>query len=351
MRTTRAGSSFTIVGENTHATRSLSRSGRHITELPDGRPAIRFEDAAGHERFLTLPPALRDGQDFAAGKVKHVRAAVLALLDDREPDASDARAYIEALARRQVAAGADWLDLNVDEVAPDGSTRVAAMVQLVRSVEGLAIAPPAIDSSDPAVIRAGVEASGDPSGLLLNSASLDRLEVLDLAASAGCAVVVAASGAAGLPKDAGQRVANAERIVAEATRRGIPDDHLHVDPLVMPVGVEPEAGRHFLDAVRRLRERFGPRVHLTGGLSNVSFGLPGRRRLNDVFIDLATEAGADAGIIDPVASDLGRIAARDRSSRPHRLAAYLLTGADPYGMAYLTAFRAGELEREERVLA
>jgi hypothetical protein len=142
MRTTRSGSPFTIVGENLHATRAVLRSGRHVTELPDGRPAIRFEDDRGAERRLALPAPIIDGQDFAAGKVRHVRAAVLTLLDGQEPDASDARAYVEALARRQVAAGADWLDLNVDEVAPEGTTRARAMAILVPIVEALGPVPP-----------------------------------------------------------------------------------------------------------------------------------------------------------------------------------------------------------------
>ena len=346
MRPTRAGNPFTIVGENIHATRTLQRSGRHVTEMPDGRPAIRFEDAGGAERFLAVPDEVRAGQDFAAGRVKHVRAALVALLAGRNPDAADARAYMEALARRQVAAGADWLDLNVDEIAHDVVARAEAMRLAVRIVEDLGAVPPSLDSSDATVIRAGLEASAHPARLLLNSASLERLDVLDLAAAAGCAVVVGAAGETGLPADADERVANAERIVAQAKARGLADASLHVDPLVIPVAVNPEAGTHFLGAVRRLRERLGPDVHLTGGLSNVSFGLPGRRLLNDVFVDLAAEAGADAGIIDPVGNDLARIAARDRTARPYRLAADLLTGADPYGMEYLAAFRAGELAGE-----
>jgi 5-methyltetrahydrofolate--homocysteine methyltransferase len=116
-----------------------------------------------------------------------------------------------------------------------------------------------------------------------------------------------------------------------------------VDALVLPVAVDPEIGGHFLDAVRALRTAFGAELHLTGGLSNVSYGLPARKLLNDVFIDLAIAAGADSGIIDPLANDPRRIAGLDRGARPYQLAADLLTGADPYGGEFLRAFRAGEL--------
>ena len=120
---------------------------------------------------------------------------------------------------------------------------------------------------------------------------------------------------------------------------------MHVDPLVMPVAVEPEVGAWFLEAARDAARHVSvPEIHLTGGLSNVSFGLPLRKLLNEVFIDLAVAAGADSGIIDPVASDVRRIFAQDRRARAYVLAADLLTGRDPFGMEFLTAFRAGELD-------
>jgi hypothetical protein len=346
VRTTRAGGPFTIIGENIHATRSLQRSGRHVGIGPSGREAICFETEAGAQRFLTIPKTVIEGSDFAAGKVKHIAAAVIALLAGSEPDASDARAYIETVARRQIEAGADWIDLNVDEVAQDTPTQQAAMRLLVGIVEALGTVPPALDSSDAAVIAAGLEASADPAQVLLNSASVERLEVLEMAASARCGVVASAAGERGLPSGVEDRLANAQRIVELAHARGVALEAMYVDPLVLPVAVDPEAGAKFLEAISRIRGALGPAVHITGGLSNVSFGMPGRRLLNDVFIDLAVEAGADSGIIDPVASDMTRVFERDRSGRAYRLAADMLKGADPYGTEFISAFRAGELAGE-----
>jgi 5-methyltetrahydrofolate--homocysteine methyltransferase len=146
-----------------------------------------------------------------------------------------------------------------------------------------------------------------------------------------------------MPASAQERVANAARIIEDATRRGIPLGGMHVDPLVIPVAVEPEVGAWFLEAVATVRATYGPEIHLTGGLSNVSFGMPLRKLLNDVFIDLAAEAGADSGIIDPVASDPRRIFTQDRTTRAYARAADLLAGRDMFGMEFLTAYRAGEL--------
>lgn len=342
MASNAASRPFIVIGENIHATRVLLRSGARVVSLPDSMPALPFTDDDGTDRLLPIPgPALEGSGEKQ--KVKHVKAAVLAGLAGG-PHAELGRGYVRFLARRQADAGADYLDLNVDEVGNDLETRIAAMRWLVAAVEDATRAALALDSSAPEVLRAGLATAARTTGtLLLNSASLERIDVLDLAAAEGCAVVLGASGTGSMPSSAQERVANAEHIVEEAARRGIAPFRRHVDPLVMPVAVEPEVGTWYLLAVHTLRERFGPEIHLTGGLSNVSFGLPLRKLLNDVFIDLAAEAGADSGIVDPVASDLRRIFAQDRAGRAYSLAADLLTGRDPFGMEFLAAFRAGEI--------
>jgi cobalamin-dependent methionine synthase I len=102
------------------------------------------------------------------------------------------------------------------------------------------------------------------------------------------------------------------------------------------------AGQAYLDAVQTIRERFGDDIHITGGVSNISFGLPARRIISDVFLDLCVENGQDSGIIDPVA-DVHAALNPDRESRAYELARAMLTGEDAYGMRFIEAFRAGEL--------
>ena len=136
---------------------------------------------------------------------------------------------------------------------------------------------------------------------MLNSASLERLEALDLARAHDCRVVVTAAGERGMPDGAEARVANATRMVEAALTRGFSQGDLHIDPLVFPNSVDSGFGHHCLDAIRALRARFGADIHITGGMINVSFGLPARKLLNEIFVLLAVEAGADGGIMDPVA--------------------------------------------------
>ena len=84
-------------------------------------------------------------------------------------------------------------------------------------------------------------------------------------------------------------------------------------------------------------------IHITGGVSNVSFGMPARRLISDVFLDLCVAAGQDSGIVDPVAADIARALVPDRESATYQLAANLLTGADAFGVEFIEAFRDGRL--------
>ena len=93
-----------------------------------------------------------------------------------------------------------------------------------------------------------------------------------------------------------------------------------------------------------MRAKYGADIHISGGFSNVSFGMPARRLINDVFLILAVEAGADSGIIDPVTSNLEQTFALDRGSRPYQLAEDLLLGRDEWCATFIRAHRKGELK-------
>jgi cobalamin-dependent methionine synthase I len=346
---------FVIIGENVHATRSFARQGKNLVTV-DGVEAVAFRDASRTERTCPIAAPVAASSEFAKNKVKHIRnALLLGLGGDRVLDpkltgdvsAEDGRAgrdYLVAAAIRQQRNGAHYLDVNVDEINPDEGVRVLAMAWLVGLLEGAVGVPLSLDSSSQAILEAGFRASTAPCGpLMLNSASAERPEALDLVAANRGAVVLSAAGIGGLPSTIEGRVANAKAIYADAISRGIAPADCHVDLLVLPVGVDAQSGNTFLGSVRRFREEHGPEVRLTGGLSNVSFGLPNRRLVNDAFLALAIDAGVDSGIVDPNVADPARASALDRDARPFRLAANVLTGQDEYAVEYMTAHRAGEL--------
>jgi 5-methyltetrahydrofolate--homocysteine methyltransferase len=133
-------------------------------------------------------------------------------------------------------------------------------------------------------------------------------------------------------------------MVETALAKGIAIQDVYIDPLVFPISVDAEFGNHCFDAIRLLRQRYGSKIHITGGFSNVSFGLPCRRLINDVFINLAVDAGADSGIIDPITSKIQNVLNIDRNSKPYQLAKDMLLGSDLYCKNFLRAYRKGELQ-------
>ena len=93
-----------------------------------------------------------------------------------------------------------------------------------------------------------------------------------------------------------------------------------------------------------LREIYGAELHIGGGLSNVSFGMPKRRLINQAFIYLALEAGIDSGILDPVQTKIESALDLDTSSEAVGLALDMLLGRDDFCMNFIQAFRAGRLD-------
>ena len=336
---------FVIIGENIHTTRVLPRGGKTVGDTPDGAEAIRFTGRNGEPRCLLIPEEAKRQQSYQEGRVKHVAVAIRAAMAGVEPHASEGMEYLRNLVDKQVARGADFLDLNIDEVSLRLNEQKDAMRWLVKFIEQVSPVPLSIDSSNLEIIEAGLEACQARAGKpMLNSASLERLQALDIARDGNLPVVVTASGETGMPQDAEGRVANASRMVEAALSKSIPIDRLYVDALVFPISVDGQFGNHYLEALRRLRARYGPSIHLTGGLSNVSFGLPCRRLINEVFINLSVEAGVDGGIVDCVANDISKVLQADKTAGPYQLARDMLVGHDRNCKAFLRAYRKGELD-------
>ena len=326
-----------------------------------GAEVLRFVDSSGAERTCPIASSIARSSEFARQRVKHIKnALLLGLAGDGlipvartgpvAPEAAaNARLYLEAAAVRQERAGASYIDVNVDDIDEDPSVRSLAIAWLVRLLEPELGVPLSLDSSSPEVLESGLRASRGASGrALLNSASVERLEVLDLAAELGAAVILSAVRGGGAAPGIEERLDCGETLLQAALDRGLPASDCHVDLLVLPAGIDCYAGTTFLGACRAFRAEHRPDVHITGGLSNISFGLPARRVLNDTFVAMALDAGVDSGILDPVAVQLARVQDLDRRSRQFHLASEVILGLDPYAANYLAAYRAGMLTTEAR---
>jgi cobalamin-dependent methionine synthase I len=344
MRLTDPDRDFIIVGENVHTTRVVMRKGKLVSEKDDGSAVVRYTTFDGDKRQLPISESAKKTQDYEEGRVKHIKVAVQAAMSGDAASASDGAEYLKRQIQKQVEAGADYLDVNVDEISIKLEDQLAAMDWLVRFVQRETDVPVSVDSSNIDVIRSGLQAWDASGGRpMLNSASLERLDALDLAVEYKARVIVTAAGESGMPSNTEERVTNASRMVDSGLDRGLALDDLFVDPLIFPISVDGRFGPHSLDAIRTLREKYGEEIHITGGFSNVSFGIPSRKWINDVFIMLAVEAGADSGIIDPVGSKPAEIFKIDRDSTPYKLSEDAIMGRDEHCANYLTAWRRGDL--------
>ena len=205
-------------------------------------------------------------------------------------------AYIENEAVSQIRAGAAILDINVG--LPEIDER-EMMSEAIRRVSAVTDAPLQIDSADAAVLEAAARRyNGRP---IINSVS-GKQEVMDavfpIVKKYGACVIALTLDEKGLPANAEERIAIAERIIREAAKYGIGTERIIVDCLTLTVSAQQNAGRDTLQAIRTVKERFG--VKTTLGASNVSFGLPERKLLNRTFLAMALEAGLDAPITDPL---------------------------------------------------
>lgn len=234
-------------------------------------------------------------------------------------------ARIESDATAQVEAGAQMLDVNAGIPLADEAALLASTVKLVQS---LVEVPLSLDSSVIPALQAGLEVyQGKP---LVNSVtgeeeSMER--ILPLIARHGAAVVAITNDETGISQDPDVRFEVARRIISRAADHGIPHCDVVVDPLVMPIGAMPTAGRQVLHLIRRLREEL--HVNTTCGASNISFGLPHRPAINAAFLAMAIGAGLTSAITNPLEVEIMRAIK----------AADVLTGNDSDCAGWIRRFR------------
>lgn len=335
---------FTVIGENIHATRVVKRGGVRGHVFDDGTEAIKYR-VDGERHYVHVPEHFTTTQPYEQGNLKHFMIAMWKGLNGDADESNEGKAYIQYEVNRQIKAGAHYLDLNVDESSYRLPEQKESMEWLVKYVESVSSVPPSIDSSNPEIIEVGLAAYGGTQGRpMLNSIALERPEAIDMALKYDARAVVMASNEVGMPDGAGERVENVGRILEMALTKGMVKEDIYVDPLYFPIAVDSSYGRHAFDAIEQIRAEFGNEIHIAGGMSNVSFGIPKRRLINDVFLYFAIQAGADSGIIDPLTTSAERSLQIDLDAGPVKLAIELLQGNDDFAVNYIGAYRAGDLD-------
>jgi len=235
--------------------------------------------------------------------------------------------FFQDLARKQAAAGAHMLDVNAGLPGQE----VELLSWLVDLVQGVVDIPLCLDSADPeAMTKALPLCKQRP---MVNSISDEtaRWALLPVLKEHRPRVIALCLAESGVPNGVDDRVATASRLIDRLTAEGFVLDDIYVDPCVMPIATGPH-GQHLLTAVRTILERY-PGVHISAGVSNVSFGLPVRKLLNETFLQLLMAHGLDAAIVDPC----------DPQLMMSVVAAETLLGRDANCKGYLRAYRDGKL--------
>jgi 5-methyltetrahydrofolate--homocysteine methyltransferase len=260
-------------------------------------------------------------------KINGTRKAVAKAIVERDA------AFIQNLAKKQVEAGAHWLDINAGTPSDREADDLSWLIQLVQSVTDV---PLCLDSANPEALRAVVKEVKKPPIINSISGEAARLNgILPIVAENGCEVIALCMDDKGIPATVEARIEVIRKIFVETRHVGIPDGKVYVDPLVMTIATNIAAGQITFNTMRAVRAEF-PQAHISCGLSNISFGLPVRALINRTFLVLALEAGMDTAIIDP----------NDRELQAAMRAADLLLGRDKHCLNYTRAFRAGLLENK-----
>jgi 5-methyltetrahydrofolate--homocysteine methyltransferase len=237
-------------------------------------------------------------------------------------------AEIIKIAQAQKDNGAHYIDVNAGVFVGQESELLKWLVATVQSTVDI---PCCIDSPDPRVIEAALAVHKGTA--IINSISLekDRFErLVPVVVDSKSKVVALCMSDEGMPETADQRMATADKLVNGLVKKGVPIGDIYVDPLVQPVATNNTFGIEFLQAIERITQTFKG-VHTMCGLSNISFGLPERKFINQAFMVMAIAKGLDGAIVNPL----------DKRMMGCIKAAEMLMGRDAYCMNYLKAYRSG----------
>lgn len=202
----------------------------------------------------------------------------------------------------------DYIDLNV---GPAKSDLVEVLPWLAKIIQDNSECGISFDTTNSEEMKKGLEVFKGK--IFINSISLDdeRIEKIGgLAVEYGSNLIaLTLSKENGIPKDADGRLEIAFNIYEKCLEKGIDNEKLFFDPLILPICVDQSQGIEAINTIKMIKESFDPPVKTVIGLSNVSNGCPKDLRplINRVYASLAFGAGLDAAIIDAKDEELIRI--------------------------------------------
>lgn len=254
-------------------------------------------------------------------KINGTRKAVGQAVRERDPE------LIKQLAMSQSDAGASYLDVNAG-TRPDREPD--DMAWLVETIQSVCDTPLCIDSANPDALQAGLDVSKKTPLINSLSGEKSRIEgVLPLAIEHKTGLIILALDDNGIPETTQDRLKIVHHLVGLTKKGGLKEEQLFIDPLVTAISTGITNGLTTFDTIGKIKEAY-PKIHVTCGLSNISFGMPLRHLINHTFASMAIMSGLDSAIADP----------NDRDLLGAIMAGEMLMGKDKYCMNFNKAFRA-----------
>jgi 5-methyltetrahydrofolate corrinoid/iron sulfur protein methyltransferase len=240
-------------------------------------------------------------------------------------------AFIQNEAKNQADAGGDYIDVNAGTFLEKEADHLKWIINAIQQVTDR---PLSIDSPNPQVIKDVLPFLDKPP--IINSVTAEpyRLDsMLPLVIEKKCKLIGLCQSGTKLAESVEEKVEIGAELVEKVTAAGVLLDNLYIDPLIYPISANQESALNSISAIKEIMKNH-PGVHTTCGLTNVSYGLPGRKLINRTFLVAAIAYGLDSAIIDPT----------DNKLVSSLMAALAVTGRDNYCLEYLKFFRSGRLE-------
>jgi 5-methyltetrahydrofolate--homocysteine methyltransferase len=259
-------------------------------------------------------------------KINGTRKRVAQAIAERDAE------FIKDLAKKQAEAGSTWLDVNAGthpDKEPDD------LIWLIENIQSVVDTPLSLDSANPKALRIAIKAVNKTPMINSISGEPERLTgILPIVAEYGCSVIALAMDEKKIPETSQKRFEVITRIIKETRALGIPDSNLYFDPLAMTISTNTDSAQIAFETMRCVHEQY-PEAHLTIGLSNISFGLPGRSFVNRFFLSMAMQSGLDSAILDPL----------DREIQAAILTTELILGRDKHCLSFIRASRKGIFDK------
>ena len=233
---------------------------------------------------------------------------------------------VREMAEAEAKAGVDMLDINLGPARKSGPEIMEWVIKTVREVTDL---PLSLDTTNIEAIEAGLKVHTGKALINSISARPERMAaLLPLAKKYNASFIGLTLGEEGIPRDANERGLLAAQIIAEAALYDIPEEDIWLDPIILPINSQQLQIQGCTEFATMLKELF-PQCKSTGGLSNVSNGIPNTLRgiMNRTYLIMLKRYGLYSAIVDAFDEELHAIA-RDERPELEKLIHRVMDGED-----------------------